>query len=237
MSKTKGELVNAAFRKAKISGITTTPTGDELAGAVETLEDMMRELTSKNVNTTYTFEDSPNLSTDSNLAPEWYHAVQSRLAVLLCSDFGVEPGNTLMAQARQSWSSMIGKLTPVTQNGQPRRMPRGSGNTFRFPTWARYYYTDNRAPIDDGTIQIKDGETTNVSVSFETYLTGTESISSFTVTETTGGITIDSSAINGSDIDLTVTGDVCGAQSTVLTITTSIGRIYPLKVWFSVSAV
>ena len=38
MSKTKGELVAAAFRKAQISGITTQPTGDELAGAVAAAE-------------------------------------------------------------------------------------------------------------------------------------------------------------------------------------------------------
>lgn len=237
MAKTKGELCIAAFRKAKISGITSTPTGDELAGACETLEDMMRELISKNAVTTYAYEDSPSLSTDSNLDPKWYHAVQSRLAVLLCNDYGLDPSQSLMAQARQGWSSMIGKLTIPVQNGQPNRMPRGSGNTYRFPTWTRFYYTHPRAPISSDTLQLKIEETTSFTVGFEEYLTPTETIASYVIEDATGGVTLNSDSSTDTEVTFNVTGVESGSQSLVIKITTNIGRVYPLKVWFSVSEV
>lgn len=238
MSKTKGELVAAAFRKAQISGITTQPTGDELAGAVETLEDMMRELKSKNACINYEYEDEPCLSTDSKIDPMWYHAVQSRLGLLLCSDYGIEPSATLQRQAAQAWSSMIGKKTLPRQNVQPRTMPRGSGNTARMGVWSRYYGGDNRAPIDCDTITLDVGETYPLTVDFGIFLTSGETISSFEVQDISGGITQTSQLtedLNG--VELVVTGVMPGTNSLVVKITTTLGRVNLEKVWFTVRAV
>ena len=185
MSKTKGELVAAAFRKAQISGITSQPTGDELAGAMETLEDMMRELDSKNACVNYEYEDEPCLGTESGLESKWYHAVQSRLAVLLCSDYGIEPSQTLMAQSRQAWSSMIGKLTLPRQNA---------------------------------------------------HLAGSEVITSYQIKEQSSGITLSSQQLgeDAQSVELVVIGKRAGTQSLIIEITTSLGRVYPEKVWFTV---
>ncbi len=238
MSKTKGELVAAAFRKAQISGITTQPTGDELAGAVETLEDMMRELQSKNACINYEYEDGPCLSTDSKIDPMWYHAVQSRLGLLLCSDYGIEPSATLQRQAAQAWSSMIGKKTLPRQNVQPRTMPRGSGNTNRLGVWSRYYGGDNRAPIDCDTVQIDVGETYPLTVDFSIFLTNGETISAFEIQEVSGGITQTSQLtedLNG--VELVVTGVSAGTNSLIVKITTALGRANLEKVWVTVRAV
>lgn len=239
MSKTKGDLVRAAFRKARISGITTQPTGDELAGGVETLEDMMLELRGRNACTDYNFEDSPDLSTDSRLDSQWYHAVQSRLAVLLCSDFGIEPGATLRAQSRQAWAAMIGSLTKPKQLGQPDRMPRGSGNMLRNPHWRRYYHSTTGAPIDCSTIKIKVGETFPLTIDFGGFLNAGETIQSYTIKEVTDGITVtqDVLAADAEGVEVIVMGKENGANYVVIEITTSIGRIYPEKVWFSVEDV
>ncbi len=238
MSKTKGELVAAAFRKAQISGITTQPTGDELAGAVETLEDMMRELQSKNACINYEYEDEPCLGTDSKIDPMWYHAVQSRLGLLLCSDYGIEPSATLQRQAAQAWSSMIGKQTLPRQNVQPRTMPRGSGNTARMGVWSRYYGGDNRAPIDCDTITLDVGETYPLTVDFGIFLTSGETISTFEIQEVSGGITQTSQLTEDSDgVELVVTGVSAGTNSLVVKITTSLGRVNLEKVWFNVRAV
>lgn len=238
MSKTKGELVAAAFRKAQISGITTQPTGDELAGAVETLEDMMRELQSKNACINYEYEDEPLLGTDSKIDPMWYHAVQSRLGLLLCSDYGIEPSATLQRQAAQAWSNMIGKKTLPRQNAQPRTMPRGSGNTARMGVWSRYYGGDNRAPIDCDTVTLDVGETYPLTVDFSIFLTNGETISSFEVQDISGGITQTSQLtedLNG--VELVVTGVMPGTNSLVVKITTTLGRVNLEKVWFTVRAV
>lgn len=240
MSKTKGELVSAAFRKAKISGITTQPTGDELAGAVETLEDMMRELPSKNACINYNYEDEPSLSTDSKVDPQWYHAIQSRLALLLHSDyFDTEPPLTLRQQAAQAWSSMIGKQTMPRQNVQPRTMPRGSGNTARMGVWSRYYGGDNRAPIDCDTITLDVGETYPLTVDFGIFLTNGETISTFEIQEVSGGITQTSQLTGDADgVELVVTGVSAGTNSLVVKITTApLGRVNLEKVWFNVRAV
>jgi len=238
MSKTKGELVAAAFRKAQISGITTQPTGDELAGAVETLEDMMRELLSKNACINYEYEDEPCLGTDSKIDPMWYHAVQSRLALLLCSDYGIEPSATLQRQASQAWSSMIGKKTLPRQNVQPRTMPRGSGNTSRLGVWSRYYGGDNRAPIDCDTITLDVGETYPLTVDFGIFLTSDETIQKFEIQEITGGITQTSQLTEDlKGVELVVTGVSAGTNSLVVKITTSLGRVNLEKVWVTVRSV
>ncbi len=238
MSKTKGELVAAAFRKAQISGITTQPTGDELAGAVETLEDMMRELLSKNACINYEYEDEPCLSTDSKVDPQWYHAIQSRLALLLCSDYGIEPSATLQRQAAQAWSSMIGKQTMPRQNVQPRTMPRGSGNTARMGVWSRYYGGDNRAPIDCDTITLDVGETYPLTVDFGIFLTSDETIQKFEIQEITGGITQTSQLTEDlKGVELVVTGVSAGTNSLVVKITTSLGRVNLEKVWVTVRSV
>ena len=238
MSKTKGELVTAAFRKAKISGITTQPTGDELAGAVETLEDMMRELQSKNACINYEYEDEPCLSTDSKIDPMWYHAVQSRLGLLLCSDYGIEPSATLQRQAAQAWSSMIGKKTLPRQNVQPRTMPRGSGNTSRLGVWSRYYGGDNRAPIDCDTVTLDIGETYPLTVDFGIFLTSGETISTFEIQEVSGGITQTSQLTEALDgVELVITGVSAGTNSLVVKITTTLGRVNLEKVWVTVRTV
>jgi hypothetical protein len=236
MSKTKGELVAAAFRKAVISGITSQPTGDELAGAVETLEDMMRELESKNACIQYAFEDEPCLSTDSMLEPKWYHAVQSRLALFLCSDYGMQPSATLERQAMQAWTSMIGKLTMPRQNVQPRTMPRGSGNTLRVNNWSRYYNGDTRAPISCDTVKIRKGEVFPLQINFDGYLTSSEEITSYALKEVSGGIAITSDALTEDlqGVDFVIAGESAGTQSFIVEITTSLGRVYPEKVWITV---
>ena len=235
MSKTKSELCTAAFRRAKISGITSKPTGDELAGAVELLEDLMRELLSKNAVTTYTYEDEPLLETDSNLDKQWYNAVQNKLAVMLCNDYGINASPQLIGSASSGWTSMIGKLTIPNMNSQPNRMPRGSGN--RYPLWTRYYQSPSRAPIESSTLPLTVGETTEYTVSFDTYVTGTETVSSYIIEDVTAGITLNSDSLTNPDVTINVTGSAYGAQSLVIKITTSLGRVYPHKVWFNVSEV
>ena len=239
MSKTKGAIVSAAFRKATISGITTQPTGDELAGAVETLEDMMNELKATNACLPYNYEDEPCLSSESNLPSQWYHAVQSRLAVLLCSDFGLQPSPTLAGQSRAAWTSMVGKLTKPNHIGQTRRMPRGSGNTLRAPLWVRYYQSETKAPIDCDTIKIKVGETYPLDVDFDNWLADGETIQSYTITDNTGGVTITQSQLSEcmQSVEIVSVGKSAGANSIVVNITTTLQREYPEKVWFEVSDV
>ena len=239
MSKTKGAIVSAAFRKATISGITTQPTGDELAGAVETLEDMMNELKATNACLPYNYEDEPCLSSESNLPSQWHHAVQSRLALLLCSDFGLQPSPTLAGQARAAWTSMIGKLTKPNHIGQTRRMPRGSGNTFRAPLWVHYYQSETKAPIDCDTIKIKVGETYPLDVNFDGWLADGETIQSYTIMDNTGGVTIAQSQLSEDiqAVEIVAVGKSAGANSIVVNVTTTLQREYPEKVWFEVSEV
>lgn len=235
MAKTKGAIVGAAFRRAGISGITSQPTGDELSGAVELLEDTMRELDAMNACPSYAFEDAPSLSTDSKLEAKWYNAVQSRLAVMLCGDYGLPVPQTLAAQSRASWSGMIGKLTIPKMNTQPSRMPRGSGNTQRFPSWARYFNRVTKAPVDCNTIHIKVGEDFAADISFADFLQAGETIQSIT-TDVSDGLTLDYALINpdGESVALSVEGAKAGAHSVLIKIVTTAERDYPERVWFDV---
>ena len=54
---TKADLINGAYSLMRISGITVDPSADDLALALERLEDMAEEFAGRNIITDYNFVD------------------------------------------------------------------------------------------------------------------------------------------------------------------------------------
>jgi len=68
MSLTKIEHVLRAYSALRISGLTSKPTADNRATGLAELEDMMNEFRSRNICSTYIFEDEPEANTDSGIS-------------------------------------------------------------------------------------------------------------------------------------------------------------------------
>ena len=79
-------------------------------------------------------------------------------------------------------------------------------------------------------------ETFPLTVSFEGYLAGSEVITSYQIKEQSSGITLSSQQLgeDAQSVELVVIGKRAGTQSLIIEITTSLGRVYPEKVWFTV---
>ena len=120
------------------------------------------------------FEDEPNPNTDSRVDPAYNNAMSSNVAIRIIDYFGKEIPQSLMRQATQSlsnWSARSGKTNMISP---PRRQPKGSGNTFRFQNWARFYRFQDDAPISCDTLQLKVNEINSFGISFKQYLADNE---------------------------------------------------------------
>lgn len=234
MSKTKIEHVNRAFQWLVISGITSKPSAEETEIALSILEDMMNEFKSRNICSSYVFEETPNPNTDSEIDDSRNNAVGSCLALRLANLYGKEAPHTLQKQATQSLSAWSASVSKTNMIQPPRNQPKGSGNTFRFSNWARFYRAGNAAPISCTTFSLKVDEVDFFGVDFTPYLLDGATISSFTV-DSTNGIEVIQSVQNVNIINLECKGVESGYQTVTITVTTSTGRINPEVINFDIS--
>jgi hypothetical protein len=234
MSKTKGQHVDSAYQRLRISGLTVKALSEEIEIALEVLEDMMSEFKSRNICSSYAFESSPNPNTDSRIDPAYNNATSACLAVRLCSYFGKEVPMTLQSQATQALSNWSATTSRTNQINPTNRQPRGSGQNFRFTNWVRYYRFENNAPISCSTLELKVDEINNFGIDFNGYLNTSETISSYT-TEPSAGIELISSSESGGVVTLQVKGKTGGFETVKITITTSSGRVNPKVVNFNIT--
>lgn len=234
-TKTKGYISGETFNLLAISGLTTTPEPWEIANVLNKLEDMMAELISRNICSSFAFEKSPDPNTESGIDPEFINAAVTNLAVRIAPSYGRQLSQDIMLQARQSmsnWSARTAKVNPIKQ---PRRQPRGSGNTFRWESVYKYFRVENNAPISCSTIDIKVDEINGFVIDFGQYLKDLEVISSYTKEVTNGLELIADSSTDTTIILEQVKGLAYGFNSITLTITTNEGRVNPHLVNFNVT--
>ena len=236
MSKLKGDLVNRAYQWLRISGLTSKATPEEISTALSVMEDMLIEFKSRNICSNYVFEEFPDPSTDSRLEPEFNNAVETNLALRMANFFGKEAPATLSRMATQSLSNWSARTARVNMINPPNRQPRGSGNTFRFSNWVRYYRFENNAPISCETLDLKVDEINSFGIDFRNYLNMGETISSFTLEES-NGVEILSSSESLGIVTIECKGLLPGVQTVLITINTSDGRVNPELVYFNITLV
>lgn len=233
-TKTKGAIVTESFNWLTINGITSQPTPREIELALTTLEDMMHEIAGRNICSDYNFEEFPDPNTDSGINPQFNNAAQTNVGVRIASSYGKMVPDALQRQANQSMSNWAARTARVNPINPPNRQPRGSGNTFRWQNWYRYYRIEDNAPISCSTIDMTVGEINGFVIDFKLYLKDGEVISSYT-SEVSNGLTL----ITSSNTDTTVLLEqveavMNGYQTIKLTITTDAGRVNPHVVNFNV---
>ena len=192
---TKVDRINAAYSKLRISGLTVSPSPEDSALALMTLENMMSELEmGRNICMDYNFEVDPDPNSITNVPQMYWNMIDCNLALRLIPDFNKVPPQTLMAQASQSLStaSSISAAQNARQLSAPDRMPIGSGTDLRFNKYQRFNRSPKIPPQDCETNDIIIDNVNDYTESFRAYL-GDETIESFTI-EADEGLTIVSSS-------------------------------------------
>ncbi len=227
----KVDLIADAYSQLRISGLTVSPTPEDLELALMRLENMSAEW-QMSLETGYNFEEEPDPNTDANIKRSFWHAFATNLAVRLIPDFNKQVPQALMAQAMQSYSKMAGNigLARLNQTPYPTRQPVGSGNSLRYNRWQRFYRRSEADTNTTSVIEMFKGDVNDYVEHFDAYLNDGETISSFDIVSDSG-VTIESSSNTYIDVNYRVkaTGtDETGVNSTrqvTIIVTTSEGRV------------
>lgn len=228
----KSDIIEGAYSKLRISGITVNPTAENNELALRRLENLAAELEGQNIKLGYAFEDDPDPATPHNMTRDKWDAMESQLAYKVMPDFGkgMKPDQVLMKLANAALSYLNSCDVEVPQTQYPRRMPIGHGNTKRVGGFRYRQYSEKpeQSPISTKTIQMYIDDINSYTEHFEAYLLASEDIASYTITAE-DGITITTSSLSSPDVNYTVRADGSdsGNDSLVkvkIVVTTDAGR-------------
>lgn len=189
MIKLKGDIVNTAYMKLRISGITVDPTPEDLEIALDRLEAEAQQLYDKNICIGYNFEDTIDANSLSGLNVGDADAISSMLAFWLSSYFGKQITPVLASEKSGAVSHLFRKAK-VQEVQYPTRQPRGSGNHKRGNRFTRYYNQAAQVPPSCDTKHMTIGDIDDFTEDFSTYLrANAEDIASYTI-EASAGVDI-----------------------------------------------
>ena len=232
MEQYKVDVIADAYSQMRISGLTVTPTPQDLELALMRMENMFSEFSARNVCTGYNFEDQPDPNSVTNLPAYAKPMAATNLAIRLIPDFNkaVPPQLLQLASGSYSTASAMAMKDILNQVQYPRRMPRGSGTTLRFNRWQRFFRNPEEAPADCATNYMSGGEISDFIEHFDAYLNKDEFIASYTI-DSSEDLTIVSSSNNNQDVLYRVEAaeqsatSSTGFQAVEVVITTTSGRV------------
>lgn len=233
----KADIVNEAYAKLRISGITRIPGPNENEKALLRLENIMHESYGECLG--YNFEDLPDLSSLHNIEPKYRESVSAILAYKLVPDFGkgfkLDP--TIASNSNAAHSFLSSATAIVNPIEYPNRMPIGSGNRHYFFLRDRYYRQTIPAPATCDTKQIYNGMVLDETETWSSELTSTESITSYTI-DSDSGLTISNDSLSTPEISYRVTaGEVEGLQRVIFTVNVDSGRVLKRVVNYNVTII
>lgn len=221
--KTKGEHINDAYSRLRISGLTVNPSAEDNQLALNRLEDFVSECEGRNICIGYNFEEEPDPATRSGVDKKYNEFIAQNLAVRLSPDFG-KVDQLLINQANTSYSHAMAMSAKVNYSRPSRNMPIGSGNALQRFNNNSFYNVAPPAPISCETKVLEVGITRSYEASFIDFLNPdtVEEITSFTI-EASNGLTLDASSINAdlNGINFTVTPTESGWQKVIIQIVTT----------------
>ena len=237
MAGTKSDLINGAYSRMRISGLTRIPDGSDIMTALERLESMAA-IWEPLFCTGYAFEDEPDPGTLHNLDRRYWSAYESNLAILLLADFGKDPLPSLVSEAGGTYAALAGSAAVKQQTQYPNRQPIGSGNTNRYVPFRRYYPATGQTPTDcEVTHQMIVNDIDIFTESFESYLRQSEDVVSYTIASSSPSkLVVSDDSLTTPDITYTVTApDAAGTFAVKIIATTNLGRKITRKLYFVIS--
>ena len=238
MSNKKVDIIEKAYSRMRISGLTVNPGARENKLALGRLERMAARWKKKNICAGYNFEDEPDINSDSGVEEWALDAFEACLAFWLSSDFGKIPPPTLVQEKSTAYSDLSSATATPRQTNYPSRQPRGRGNQ-RYRRWNHYYLPVQEAPNECATNSMKVDDVDDFTEHFDSYLRDSEEISTYTI-EADDGLTIVSDSLTSPDINYRIkaVGNSEDLDDLFLVVkivaTTTTGRIETRLINFSV---
>jgi hypothetical protein len=179
----KVDIINDAFSKLRISGLTVSPTAEETQLALRRLENLMNELYVRNICLNYNFESLPNANSLHNMPPDSWDSIKTLLAYRLIPDFGkgFQPDQALTNQANAASSFLYASTADFREAPYPMRMPVGNGNSRRYLYWRRYYSQTIDVPIECPTVNAFKDDIDDYTATYENVLKSGETVVSYTL--------------------------------------------------------
>lgn len=234
---TKADIINGAYARLRISGLTIDASPEEVSLALEQLEDTVRELDSKNICLNYNFVDDPDPNDEATVPSFAVGPLKDLLADRMAMYFGKMFDPKIAVRAMGILSSGTAKTNLVQY---PNRMPLGSGNR-RITRYRRYQQPQGEAPVLCSTVSATRESTLDYEYDISYFLElddgTTETVSSYTLLPDSSNITIVSSSFTGSVLSYRATFNSATRdyETAVLKVTTSGGRIQNFRLDFRVS--
>lgn len=239
MSNLKGDIINAAFDRLRISGLTFAPGARENKAALRRLESLAARLKGSNICVGYVFEDRPDAGTESGVDLTFSAAFELMLASSLASDYGKALPPSLVAELQAATTALYANTAKVLPVQYPRRHPVGRGNS-RITRAARYFSPPSNAPSSCETNRMMKGEVDDFVEDFTSYLLDGESIAAYSISSSSG-VGIVSSQIVDSTVTYRARADGTSEQSVntwfkvVISVTTSNNRVEIREINFEIT--
>lgn len=197
----KVDIILDAYSQLRISGITRSPTPEDLELALQRLEDMAASWSTTSEDGGYFFEEEPDPNSPSGIIRGYKQAYATNLAVKLIPDFNKPVPPTLMANASAELSNMVGRIAAerIRQVDYPSRMPIGSGTANRYSRWARFYRNSGEIPLSSTSVTMFVGDTKDFTESYGANLFDGETVDSYTLI-VDSALTVISDSLSSPDI-------------------------------------
>lgn len=179
MALTKVQIVNDAYSRLRISGISLDPSAEDVQIALDRLENMAWTFHDR-MATGYNFEEDPDPNSAAGIPRKYMEAFATNLALKLIPDFNKAVPQALVQQARGTMSLMSNSAFTPMRTPYPSRQPVGSGNR-RWLWWRQYYPSTINLTGVENTRQDKDTKQAYV-FDFQSHLNG-EIIDTFSFAE------------------------------------------------------
>jgi len=191
----KVDIILGAYSQLRISGITRSPTPEDLETALCRLENMAAEWDTVGTSVGYNFEDEPDPNSNSGIIRGYRNAFETNLAVRLIPDFNKTVPASLMMQASQSLSNLCARAAMQRVRGvqYPDRQPTGSGNNIRVGRWARFYRKPMEAPQASTTRRMFICDEMDFREHFGSYLRDAEELASYSIVVDSGLVLVSDS--------------------------------------------
>ena len=227
--RTKGDLIQDALSKMKISGITAPPDAEDTQLMVQKLEGMLYEFQARGLDLKFNFTMDPDPADFHGMEFYAFQPISSILALRAVHDFGLEAPQTLILQARAGDDviSAISGRNKLRQVQYPSRQPRGSGNSQRYIRWRTFYPEPFHAPLQPPAIRLRVGEINDYTFDMSDDLRAGETITNVAV-EASDGVTYTQRSLTATAIHYRIealTGSNNRIETVQFTVTTSTGRV------------
>lgn len=227
--KTKIQLVSQAFDELRINGITSKAKNEDVDLALESLEQLVSELT---FDIGWRFEDIPDPNSPTGIDKSAESAIYLSLAVRIADRYGKQISPM---KADAAMSRLLSRAQKPRQVVYPDRMPMGLGNRRQYRYENQFMPQQIQAPNNVNTEYITYGDKVQLSIDFTNYIRPNETVSSYTK-EFSQGIVISGDYLSGNTVTFTVEAKSVGYEYVMFKATGDAGTIINRRIDFNLNS-